>query len=228
MPSLSQLLAVHKNVLILDAASTQTQVGLFRLNALALWQRTSEEAGRGMFTGTERVLAESGVRLDDIGAFVFCEGPGSMLGVRTVAMALRTWVALQPRAIFSYQSLAIASRALWLGSRKRDFAVVADARRDTWHVQKIDDAGRLSALRRVPTGELPAGELFTPENFRAWTAAPRAINVCSYDLASLFETLKEDDGILHAGEAPDAFQHEAPEYKKSPAAIHSSETVAKK
>src|SRR6185436_9727594 len=111
MPSLSQLLADHGNLLILDAASTQTQVGLLRPAAPSLWQCTPDEAGRGTFVATQQILAGAELRLDDIGAFIFCEGPGSMLGVRTVAMALRTWVALKPRAVFSYQSLALAARA---------------------------------------------------------------------------------------------------------------------
>jgi tRNA threonylcarbamoyladenosine biosynthesis protein TsaB len=228
MPSLSQLLADHKNVLILDAASTQTQVGLMRLSATAFWQRTPDEAGRGMFEGSERILSESGLRLEDIGAFVFCEGPGSMLGVRTVAMALRTWVTLNSRAVFSYQSLAIAARATWHEGEKRKFAVVADARRDTWHLQQINVEGQLAPLQRVPATGLPEGELFTPENFRSWATPPRSIGVCGYDLAQLFETLKDDDDLFRATAAPDAFQHEAPEYKKWPAAIHSIETVAKK
>jgi len=227
MPSLSQLLADHENLLILDAASTQTQVGLLRPAAPSLWQRTPDEAGRGMFVATQQILSGSGLRLDDIGAFVFCEGPGSMLGVRTIAMALRTWVALKPRAVFSYQSLALAAGVYWLANAPRPFTVVADARRDTWHVQPIATDGLLSPIQRVPAAELPAGELVTPENFRAWSKPPRAFGTCGYDLAQLFAALKDED-LFRATEAPDAFQHEAPEYKKWPATIHSSETATKK
>jgi tRNA threonylcarbamoyladenosine biosynthesis protein TsaB len=227
MPSLSQLLAGHKNVLVLDAASTQTQVGLLQANTPSLWRHTPEEAGRGMFVSAQGILSGSGLRLDDIDAFIFCEGPGSMLGVRTVAMALRTWVALKPRAIYFYQSLALAARTAWLSGEKRAFTVIADARRDTWHEQPIDSTGQLSPLRRVAAVDFPSGELITPENFRAWSKPPRPVGSCSYDLARLFATLKDED-LFCPTEAPDAFQHEAPEYKKSPAVIHSIETIAKK
>src|SRR4051812_47722516 len=81
MPSLSQLLAEHKNVVVLDAASTQIQVGLVRIDAPSVWAHSTAEAGQGMFVATQGVLTGSGLRLEDIGAFLFCEGPGSMLGV---------------------------------------------------------------------------------------------------------------------------------------------------
>jgi tRNA threonylcarbamoyladenosine biosynthesis protein TsaB len=211
----------------LDAASTLTQVGLLRENLPPLWRQTAEEAGRGMFVSTQGILSDSGLQLDDIEAFIFCEGPGSMLGVRTVAMALRTWITLKPRAIYSYQSLTIAASAQWHESETRSFSIVADARRDTWHVQSIDANGRLSPLRRVLAIELPSGDLFTPENFRAWSKPPRPIGHCSYDLARLFTTLKDED-IFRVTDAPDAFQHEAPDYKKWSAVIHSNETVIRK
>jgi tRNA threonylcarbamoyladenosine biosynthesis protein TsaB len=226
MPSLSQLLTDHRSLLVFDAASTRVQVGLIQSEAPALWRATTDEAGRGIFTCSREILTEAGLKLEEIGAFVFCEGPGSMLGVRTVAMALRTWQALKPRPAFAYQSLAVAAQFEWTKNGKREFAVIADARREMWHRQQIAADGRLSPLQRLPAAELPAGELLTPENFRAWSKPPHPAGECSYDLAKLFSGL-HDENLFRATEAPDAFQHEAPEYKKWPALIHSIETVDK-
>lgn len=227
MPSLSQLLTQHGSLLVFDAASTQVQVGLIRSGAPDQWRTTTNEAGRGIFTATGAILTDARMRIEDINAFVFCEGPGSMLGVRTVAMALRTWQVLKPRPAFSYQSLAVAGHFDWLQNGQRDFAVIADARRDSWHRQSVAADGTMSPLQRVPATELPEGEWVTPENFRAWATPPRAARVCSYDLARIFPTLHPRD-FFHAVEAPDTFQHEAPEYKKSPARIHSIESADKK
>lgn len=226
MSSLTQLLASHGPLLVLDAASTRVQVGLIRSDAPARWRRVEDETGTGLFTATEGLLAEAGIRLDEIGAFVFCEGPGSMLGTRTVAMALRTWQVLKPRPVYAYQSLAVAAHSVWT-QRARAFAVIADARRDTWHVQAASADGRLAVLQRVPVGELPAGELLTPENFRAWAQPPRPAALCSYDLAKIFSALADGD-YFRATEAPDAFQHEAPEYKKWSAQVHSAATAPAK
>lgn len=226
MSSLTQLLASHGRLLVLDAASTRVQVGLIRNDGPARWSSVEDEAGTGLFQATRGLLDDAGVTLDEIGAFVFCEGPGSMLGTRTVAMALRTWQVLKPRPVYAYQSLAVAAHGAWR-QQARAFTVIADARRDTWHVQAVAADGRLTPLQRVPAGELPAGELLTPENFRAWAQPPRPAAVCSYDLAKIFPTLADGD-YFRATEAPDAFQHEAPEYKKWSAQVHSAATAPAK
>lgn len=223
MATLPQLLANHGHLLLLDAASTRVQVGLLRTARPACWHTTAAEAGTGIFTGTAAVLADARLKPDDIDAFVFCEGPGSMLGTRTVAMALRTWSVLRPRPAYAYQSLALAGRFAWTQA-SRNFAVIADARRETWHVQTVGADGTLPSLQRTAAGELPAGELLTPENFRAWAQPPRPVSVCGYDLARIFPSLADGD-YFRAVAAPDAFQHEAPEFKKWSAQVHSAATA---
>jgi tRNA threonylcarbamoyladenosine biosynthesis protein TsaB len=223
MSSLTQLLVSHERLLVCDAASTQVQVGLLQAGAPARWQSIADDAGTGLFAATEAVLKDGGASLSEVGAFAFCEGPGSMLGTRTVAMALRTWQVLKPRPTFAYQSLAIAARFAW-ASAPRPLAVIADARRETWHVQAISAHGTLGTLQRTPAAELPAGELLTPENFRAWAALPRPAATCSYDLEKIFPAIAGFD-LFREVAAPDAFQHEAPEYKKWSAQVHSSASL---
>lgn len=224
MPSLAQLLASHDRLLVLDAASTRVQIGLLRVAHPASWHCAVDEAGTGIFTGTEELLRKTGLKLADIEGFIFCEGPGSMLGTRTVAMALRTWSVLKPRPAYAFQSLALAGRYAWTQA-PRSFAVIADARRETWHVQTVGADGTLPSLQRTAAGELPVGELLTPENFRAWAQPPRPASACSYDLAKIFPSLGDGDHF-RAVAAPDAFQHEAPEYKKWSAQVHSAATAS--
>lgn len=223
MATFAQLLAHHRRILVLDAASQCTQAGLLRPDLPGIWHRTPEEAGSGIFAGTDAVLKEAGLTSKDIEAFVFCEGPGSMLGTRTIAMALRTWQVLHPRPAYAYQSLAVAARGEWTRG-PRAFSVIADARRDTWHVQSVGADGSLAPLQRVPAADLPSGELATPGNFRAWATLPRPAATVSYDLAKLFLTLGDGD-FFRVSEAPDAFQHEAPVYKKWSAQVHSAATA---
>lgn len=213
-------------LLVLDAASTGVQVGVLRAGAAAAWERPSGDAGRALFAGTEAALARAGLALAQVRGFVFCEGPGSMLGTRTAAMALRTWQVLAPRPAYAYQSLAVAAHGEWR-KRPRAFAMIADARRDAWHVQAVDAGGRLSALQRMASNDLPAGELVVPENFRMWSALPRPATTAGYDLAAIFATLGEGE-FFRAVEAPDAFQHEAPEYRKWSAQVHSAATAPRR
>lgn len=213
MSSLAQLLAAHRRILVLDGASQRVQAGLLRKGTDDLWYGAMDEAGRSVFTGTESLLHQASLTLDEVEAFIFCEGPGSMLGTRTIAMALRTWLALKPRPVYRYQSLVLAARYSWVNHSGRELTVVADARRDTWHCQSILSDGSMPELRRIAAHALPAGELLTPENFRAWSKPPRLLTLCPYDLPVIFPAVA-DENYFHPTDSPDAFQHEAPEYKK--------------
>lgn len=226
MPSLTQLLASHGRLLLLDAASSRVQVGLLQSGAPAIWHSATQEAGIGLFAGVEAVLKSTGLGLPDIGSFVFCEGPGSMLGTRTVAMAIRTWLALKPRPVYHYQSLTLLAHELRRTNGPAPFSIITDARRDTWHCVTSTAAG-IQPLRRIAATELAAlaGELFQPTAFRAWATSPRPVKDCAYDVAALLAAHAGAD-LCTATDAPDAFQHEAPEYKKWSAVGHSAATAS--
>src|SRR3954468_553528 len=105
MRSLGQILETHAPVLVLDAASTPIQAGWLERSVGSRWQTSSLEAGIGGFTAVETLKVD----VNQAGAFVFCEGPGSILGIRTVAMAIRTWCLLRPRPGFAYASIALVA-----------------------------------------------------------------------------------------------------------------------
>jgi tRNA threonylcarbamoyladenosine biosynthesis protein TsaB len=227
MPSLTQLLTSHHRLLILDAASKRVQVGLLCAGSPAIWRSTEAEAGTEVFANADALLKGAGLKVCDIGAFVFCEGPGSMLGIRIVAMALRTWEILAPHPIYAYQSLAVAGRFAWMQKAPRNFTVIADARRETWHCQPVGADGRMPALQRVAAAAVPRGEVLMPENFRAWAPPPCPAAVCGYDLAEIFPAIA-NGGHFHRVAVPDAFQHEVPKYKKWSAQIHRAATADRK
>jgi tRNA threonylcarbamoyladenosine biosynthesis protein TsaB len=204
MPSLRQLLAEHPALLLIDTASARVQVGLWPVGEARppCWRVSDTEASTGLFECVNSILDEVGLRIADIGAFVFCEGPGSVLGIRTAAVALHAWRAIRSNAAtYSYQSLDLVARAV----NRPGVNVIADARRDTWHVMQL---GR--SLRRVPAADL-TGELIMPEHFRHWTALPSAVETTSYDVATLLASLP-DAGLFRVSPEPDAFMHEDPGY----------------
>lgn len=205
MPSLSELLRTHAPLLVIDAASMRVQVGVFAADGTARWATQTEEAGIAVFRCVERL----GVDLSTIRAFVFCEGPGSTLGIRTVAMAIRTWQTLAPRPAFAYTSLALVAHAL----AQPDITLIADARRDSWHIQKIG-----GALRRVAASEL-SGALVTPENFRHWTPLPTGATTTPYEVADLLARVPNAE-LFRATDQPDAFLHEEPSYATWTPQIH--------
>ncbi|WP_148218118.1 peptidase M22 [Opitutus terrae] len=204
MPSLNQLLAAHAPLLVLDAASTRIQVGWLAPGS-AHWAASFAEAGIGLF----ECLDQLQTRPEAAGAFVFCDGPGSILGVRTVAMMLRAWLVLRSRPVFAYHSLLLLAHA----RRDPALTVIADARRDSWHCAAIG-----APLRRVPTAELPV-RLAMPEGFRTWSTAPADLERIPYSLAELLPATHDAD-IFRAIDEPDAFLHEEPSYATWSPQIH--------
>jgi tRNA threonylcarbamoyladenosine biosynthesis protein TsaB len=197
MPTLRQLLDAHAPLLVIDAASSTVQIGWLEGERSNRWATSVEESGVGVF----QALVELDVRPADARAFVFCDGPGSILGVRTAAMAIRTWRMLTSRPVFAYHSLALVAHAL----NRPDTEVIADARRDSWH-----SVAASGLLRRVPTAELGAS-LVMPENFRHWTPLPLHAATAHYRIPELFASALDAD-LFRQTENPDAFLHEEPSY----------------
>jgi tRNA threonylcarbamoyladenosine biosynthesis protein TsaB len=204
MPSFRQVSA-RAPVLVIDAASSRIQVGALGADGRGRWYSSEEEAGVGVFEG----IAAIGVAPGHVGTFVYCDGPGSVLGIRTVAMALRTWNVLQPRPTFAYCSLAIVAHALG----RPDVAVIADARRNAWHEYRVGHG-----LRRALAEDL-AGELVMPASFRHWAPLPGKVASAPYALESLLPKVWDVD-LLHESAAPDAFLHEEPSYVEWTPQIH--------
>lgn len=205
MSSLRQLHATHGSLLVIDAASARIQVGWLPAGQPARWAGSDEESGVGVF----QCLDQLGTAPTEAGAFVYCDGPGSVLGVRTVAMALRAWRVVSPRPVFAYHSLALVARAL----NRADATIIADARRESWLCTSLT-----SSLRRVPTAEL-AGNLILPEGFRTWSTLPANVTRTPYVLADLLPQVADRD-LFRATDAPDAFLHEEPSYATWTPQIH--------
>jgi tRNA threonylcarbamoyladenosine biosynthesis protein TsaB len=207
MPSLSQILREFSPFLLIDAASARIQAGLLDAAAPPRWSSRSEEAGVGVF----ECLDELDVDVGSVAAFGFCEGPGSMLGIRTSAVAIRMWTVLKARPVFGYFGLAVVAEALG----RPGVGVIADARRGMWH--RLSRGG---ALERVPTASL-SGELVTPEGFRHWDPLPPGTASTPYDLAGLLvlPAVAAAD-LFREAAPPEAFQHQERAYAKWTPQIH--------
>lgn len=204
MPSLREL-SSQSPVVVLDAASALVQVGVVSADGAHRWQTSPEESGVAVFQCLEALRLSP----REVGAWVFCEGPGSILGIRTVAMALRTWAVLRHAPVFGYASLELVAKSLG----REDVAVIADARRGLWHHYQL---GR--GQRRLRADEL-SGELVTPEHFRHWADLPGKVARVPYLLAELWPQVWDAD-LLRKVEAPDALLHEEPTYVTWEPQIH--------
>jgi tRNA threonylcarbamoyladenosine biosynthesis protein TsaB len=207
MPSLSHILGQYPSLLVIDASSARVQAGVLQAASAPRWASREEEAGVGIFGCLDDLDAD----IASISAFAFCEGPGSILGIRTSAMALRVWNVLGRRPLFGFMSLALVAHAVG----RDDVTFIADARRGLWHRYRL--GGRLA---RVAAGEL-SGELMSPEGFRHWGPLPPGTTRTPYDLPTLLAMPAAASADLFAETtAPDAFLHEEPSYAKWTPHIH--------
>jgi tRNA threonylcarbamoyladenosine biosynthesis protein TsaB len=220
MLSLRALLAAYKTLLVIDSSSACVQLGLFQTGGAAggEWEKSVGEAGTAVFRNTEKLLRRTGATLGEIDAIAFCEGPGSVLGIRTAAVAIRTWGVLHPSPIFAFGSLAVVAHGIALKERATNFSVIADARRDNWHRVTVDSAGIFSPLQRVAVEQL-SGTLITPEGFRHWAVPPANLGRVHYDLAQWFPLVSEI-ALFRPTDEPDAFLHEEPTYLTWTPRIH--------
>jgi len=230
MPALASLVAAHRAVLVIDSASAVVQVGLYLAEREPVWRQSPREAGIAVFACAGDLLAGAGLGVRDLGACLFCEGPGSILGIRTAAMALRTWQAVHDPALpaFAYRSLELVAHALVAAGTPPPFAVIADARREAWHCIDVTTERGVGPLRRIACAALGSltGALFMPAGFRAWAPPPRPVVEVPYLLAELWRDREQID-FLHATAQPDAFLHEDTAYVTWTPQIHRATAVSR-
>ncbi|MCC5025835.1 MAG: peptidase M22 [Candidatus Synoicihabitans palmerolidicus] len=212
MHSLHHILSSHGSALVLDASSQVIHGGWLERDKSPRWSRSTQEAGVGVF----QVLAQLGVSPSQAQAFIFCEGPGSILGIRTVATVLRTWIALNPRPVYCYRSLELVAHTTGQVGQ----TIICDARRQSWHTLTIGPDFAFAGIHRTPTAELPAQNLLSPDGFRCWSAWPSSPpTIVAYNPPQLSDALTQAP-LLRPTEDPDAFLHEDPSYVQWTPRIH--------
>jgi len=108
----------------------------------------------GLFGCVEAALAEAKLKLGDIRSFALCAGPGSVLGIRIAALAVRSWSALEPRPIFVWESLAALPRSALAAGEKGPFLVAAESRLKRWHALEVGSDGSLGVPFEAEAAEL--------------------------------------------------------------------------
>lgn len=218
--------------LIVDAASPVVSVQVWteaNVGQPAAWQFDAL-ADAGLFNGIETALEISGLGITDFRSFVYCEGPGSILGIRTVAIAFRTWGAIRhgaPAEFHAYRSLELVAADLLACGQAAPFSIVSDARRESWHILKVGANGTRSPIRRAPAGEISptVDSLFHPSPFPVWQERPAPVREAPYRPERLRELSTSHPWLLRRVSLPDAFVTDAPVYRKwvQPLAVSTSE-----
>lgn len=188
------------------------------------------EASVALPSAVSRVLREARLELRALAAAAFCDGPGSVLGIRLGAASLRAWRVAAPGglACYSFHSLPLLAVALrhregGAGRAANGLAggatVVADARRESWHAAR---SGAPHELVRLPSADLAMEAMVvTPAPFRRWSAPPAGVVLQEHEwsVAALL-TGAPDEAFFRESPEPEAFLTEAPSYAAWTPRVH--------
>lgn len=213
-------------LLILDTSSRTTWVGLLSSPGEAAVLSEEQDPSKSLFALLEPALHATGFSLGDIASVAFCRGPGSMLGARTAAMAIRSWQAIGlqgSQRLYAYNSLqAAACLAVASPLAPESGSVVTDARRSTWNLLPFPaDPNCPLELLSTEALEQRSEPLVTFKEFPTWTPTEARLLSLPYQPVSLF--LNEGfTPFLKPVETATPLVIRTSDYKKWDARIHSA------
>lgn len=181
------------NFLLIDASSPVNVVVAQLDSSGRAWHSFIEESSaalEGIFSASARACPNL-----KAAGFLFCEGPGSILGIRIAAIAIRGKNALEkPIPVFSFQSLRLAATLIARAfAKERNFIVLAESRMNAWNILRCRDGipkATFHELKTAELSELSEEKIFVLPQRRS---QPPPVNCVSVNPATL---LQNDPGVF--------------------------------
>jgi tRNA threonylcarbamoyladenosine biosynthesis protein TsaB len=151
----AEAMSASEPCLVLDgSARAGVRVGVLSGGRWVGQGISPDGALEGLFGCVEKALADAKLPLADIRSFALCVGPGSVLGIRIAALAVRSWSALAPRPIFVWESLAALARSALVAGEQGPFLVAVESRLKRWHALEVSADGTLGAPFEAEAAQL--------------------------------------------------------------------------
>lgn len=183
--------------LVIDGSSTCFFAGVLGNDGKWLASRTATEpALESLFKTVDAVLDEACIDLEQIQAYIYCEGPGSVLGLRLCSMAIETWRRLQPNPpkVYAYNSLSLTVAGLLDQITTAEAGLlVSDWKKDTWNSMQIHRDAINVNVSPISSEELTdwQGPIYHLPARKGWQRPPEGAIELSYapkQLAKLLST----------------------------------------
>ncbi|MDP4878974.1 MAG: hypothetical protein NWR36_03735 [Opitutales bacterium] len=143
MDTIPNIHEAHYPALAIDGSGSEVYAGI--LGADGQWLAQSSQTGAPLemlFPTFEATLKEAGLSLTDLRSYIYCEGPGSVLGLRLCAMAIETWSRLNPQSAhcYAYNTLQLCATLLLKDETlpKRTL-LVSDWKKGAWNAVSLTD-----------------------------------------------------------------------------------------
>jgi tRNA threonylcarbamoyladenosine biosynthesis protein TsaB len=190
----------NKASLVIDGSGGSVFAGL--LDAENRWLVKVDRDGaplEELFPVIKIALTESRLSFADIGSYIYCEGPGSVLGLRLCAMAIETWTRLYPKSAqyYKYNSLQLSAHALLHAIPDlQDALIVADWKKGAWNALYIK--GRhVGATEVIDDASLSDWEnlIYHLPQRKGWQCPPDKVQTLRYD-PSILDAISKSSGLL--------------------------------
>lgn len=161
-------------VLLVDAALGGAWSGVLAPEGWRSLVRSDGPAEEAVPRAVGEALGAAGLGWGGVAAIAFDEGPGSLLGIRAAAAAVRAWRTLpRPGAVpvLAFRSLELAAAERRASGAPVPFRLLLPNGRRSWFSIDVDAAGPGPVVRteQPPPGDVPA---LLPDGARLWTAPP--------------------------------------------------------
>lgn len=194
--------------LLLDASSPKVQVGIPGASGWRALHCSEDSALTSIFEGSQRCLEEAASLPEMIDAILFCEGPGSTLGLRaalTLAKTLQSQVS-PPPAILVYNALHAAA----LLCESPGAPILADYRQGQWYLR--ERSGEIRVIEDNEALEI-ASDCHSLRQRKSWKKLPGVGPSVDYDLSRL-AGLEALDPILRPIDLPSLFDLRPATFRK--------------
>ncbi len=203
----------NQTLLLLDASALETQTGLLRNGKWLAFHRSSGETLEALFQGVSSCLSGAGLDFKDVEGFLYCEGPGSVLGIRLAAMALKGWRSLpglKMAPIYAYRSLPAMAHLMQLQERNGPpFHCICEGGKGLWNLYSNGEMKTVSSEEienlEEPVYLIPLG--------RNKESPPQNAEIRPYHLEEL-PTILTSEALFRRTETPEVYRTGANVYAK--------------
>ncbi len=206
-------------MLVIDTASRRICVALIvKPGTDVATSFSDEEASLSLFPTIKILLQGQAIKLSQLRSIAFCEGPGSILGIRTAIMGIRVWAAtrqIDDCNFFSFNSLQVGSKLVKNSpSPPTDYLVVTDARRQSWNCLNgsNENTSEVALIENTALEQAPQ-VTYSFNEFPNWTRTQANIIRLSYRPESIFQNSAFPD-LLRSNPTADPLNTRTLEFAK--------------
>lgn len=215
--------------LVIDAASKQIQVGIFTEDQWISKTSPKGDALETLFNSLESVLKSSGYSLQEIQSLYFCEGPGSLLGLRLAAMAVQTWKILPEFSelqLLQYSSMELGACSIAQTLRvSQPFHLLCSFRKGQYiHTRKSEETSTSYSVIDYNEAATLEGDVFLLDlNGKAsLDKLPVTVRKIDYSFDALPRLISTGTISPRANTKPEVLIPESPIFKRWDAKRHSA------